>query len=57
MNRGPLSKILDEDRIGFVDEHGSRDRPAKKRKGRKKIEARRSDSLPAPAHPLPLRRR
>lgn len=30
-----LAKILDEDRIGFVAEHGSKQRPAKKRKGRK----------------------
>jgi hypothetical protein len=40
MTPGPLSKILDEDRIGFIEEHGSRDRPVrngkKKRKGRKK---------------------
>lgn len=36
MTTGPLSKILDEDRIGFIEEHGSRDRPVKKRKGRKK---------------------
>lgn len=32
MTADPLSKILDEDRIGFVAEHGSRDRPLKKRK-------------------------
>jgi len=26
-----LSKIIDEDRIGFVKEHGSKKRPVKKR--------------------------
>lgn len=32
----PLAKILDEDRIGYVAEHGSRDHPLKKRKGKGK---------------------
>jgi hypothetical protein len=27
-----LSKIIDEPRIGYVDEHGSRDRPAKEQR-------------------------
>jgi hypothetical protein len=29
----PLSKILNEKRLGFVAEHGSRDRPVKGREG------------------------
>jgi hypothetical protein len=34
MTPGPLSKIIDEKRLGYVEEHGSRDRPVKK--GRRK---------------------
>lgn len=33
--RSPAFKLLDEDRIGFVEEHGSRDRPLRKRRRRK----------------------
>jgi hypothetical protein len=31
---GPLSKILNEPRKGFVAENGSKKRPVKKRKGK-----------------------
>jgi hypothetical protein len=31
----PLSNIINEPRKGFVAEHGSRNRPVKKRKARK----------------------
>jgi hypothetical protein len=34
MTPGPLSKILPEKRLGYVEEHGSRDRPVKRRKPR-----------------------
>lgn len=36
MTPGPLSKIIDENRLGYVEEHGSRDRePGTKRKDRR----------------------
>jgi hypothetical protein len=32
MTPDPLSKIIDEKRLGYVEEHGSRNRPLKKRR-------------------------
>jgi len=44
MPADPLAKILDEDRIGFVDEHGLRDRLVKKRE--KEMTTRLTNGLP-----------
>lgn len=32
----PFPHVTNQPRLGYVAEHGSRDRPVKKRKGRKK---------------------